>query len=270
MKKFILSILCMLVFGISAQAQFLKKLKNKVEQKVENKVTENISDKAANETDKSLNKMWEKSLKNTPIPMGGERVDASEIPEAYTFDWIYTMKIQTTEGNMDMVYHLKKDAPYFGMNMKEAGDLFMVLDQEKDLSIMFFNSEGNKFLMATKTDQEELIKEDEAFYDDYKIEEIEGKTILGYDCKGYKAENEEHVMNFYVTNEAPVSLTGIQQGKDTKLPKGFNADWFQDGKSLMMEMEMEDKKDPSKNAKMVCTSLEEERITINKKDYTSM
>lgn len=261
----------MVFFGISAQAQFLKKLKNKVEQKVENRAAENISNKAANETDKSLNKMWEKSLKNTPMPMGGERVGISEVPEVYTFDWLYTMKIQTTEGNMDMAYHLKKDAPYFGMNMKEAGDLFMVLDQEKDLSIMYFDSEGKKFLMATKTDEEELIKEeDKSFYDDYKIEEIEGKTILGYGCKGYRAENEEHVMKFYVTNEAPVTLTGIQQGKDTKLPKGFNADWFQEGESLMMEMEMEDKKDPAKNARMVCTSLEEHRLTINKKDYNSM
>lgn len=270
MKKLILSILCILVFGLSAQAQFLKKLKNKVEQKVENRVTKNVSDKAANETDKSLNKMWQKSLEKTPMPMGGERVDISEIPETYTFDWIYTMEIQTGQGNMDMAYYLKKDAPYFGINMQDAGGLFMVLDDEKKLSIMYFNSEGNKLLMATKTDEEDLLEEDESFYDDYQIEEIEGKTILGYDCKGYKAENEEHLMKFYVTKDAPVTLIGIRQEKNTQLPKGFNADWFKEGNSLMMEMEMKNKKDPAKNAKMLCTSLEEKRLTINKNDYNSM
>lgn len=260
----------MVFFGISAQAQFLKKLKNKVEEKVENRVTENVSNKAANEAEKSLNKIWENSLKNTPMPMGGERVDISEVPDVYTFDWIYNMQIQTTEGNMDMVYHLKKDAPYFGINMKDAGDFFMVLDNDKQLSIMYLHSEGKKFLMATRTDEEELMKEDESLYDDYQIEEIEGKTILGYDCKGYRVENDEHLMKFYVTNEAPVSLTGIKQGKETNLPKGFNADWFKEGTNLMMEMEMEDKKDPKNNAQMVCTSLQEKSVTLNKNDYNNM
>lgn len=270
MKKLILSILCILVFGLSAQAQFLKKLKNKVEKKVENRVTEKVSDKAANETEKSLNKMWQKSLEKTSMPMGGERVNISEIPETYTFDWIYNMEIHTGQGNMNMAYHLKKGAPYFGINMQDAGGIFMVLDDEKQLSIMYFNFEGNKLLMATKTDEEDLQDEDESFYDDYEIEEIKGKTILGYDCKGYKAENKEHLMKFYVTNDAPVTLIGIRQGKNTQLPKGFNADWFKEGKSLMMEMEMQDKEDSTKNAKMICTSLEEKRVTINKNDYSSM
>lgn len=270
MNKPLISFFCFLLIGFSGQAQFLKKLKDKVEQKVEHRVTENISNKAANEADKSLNKMWEKNLKNSPIPMGANKVDISEVPSTYSFDWTYQMQIQTGEGNMDMTYLLKEDAHYFGINMKEARDMFMVMDQENNLSVMYFNSEDNKFLTATKFDTSDLAEEDEDYYKDYTIEEIEGKTILGYACKGFQAENEEHKMKFYITNEAPVSFTNIQQTKDSKVPKGFNADWLKEGKGLMMEMQMEDKKDAKKNAKMICTSLEQKSTTLNKSDYNSL
>lgn len=270
MKNLILSMLSVLLFGFSAQAQFLKNLKNKVEQKVEQRVTENIANKAASEADKSLNKMWETKLKNMPVPMGANKVDISEVPEVYSFDWAYQMEMQTSEGKMNMVYHLREDAPYFGINLKDAGDMFMVLDSENNLSIMYFNSGDSKFLNATKLEPEDLAEESEDFYEDFIVEEIAGKTILGYDCKGFKAENDEHIFKFYITKDAPVSFTGIQQSKDSKIPKGFNADWLKDGKGLMMEMQMDDKKDPKKSAKMICTSLENKSFSLNKKDYNSI
>lgn len=270
MKKLILSMLSVLLFAFSAEAQFLKNLKKKVEQRVENKVTENIANKAANEADKSLNKMWETKLKNMPVPMGANRVDISEVPDTYSFDWAYQMEMQTSEGTMNMVYHLKQNAPYFGINLKEVGDMFMVLDNENDLSIMYFNSEENKFLSATKLEPEDLAEDNAEYYEDFSIEEIEGKNILGYNCKGYKAENDEHIFKFYITKDAPVNFTGMQQSKDSKVPKGFNADWLKDGKGLMMEMQMEDKKDPGKNAKMLCTSLERKSLSLNKNEYNSL
>ncbi len=262
--------LSVLLFGFSAQAQFLKNLKKKVEQKVENKVTENIANKAASEADKSLNKMWETKLKNMPVPRGANRVDISEVPDTYSFDWAYQMEMQTSEGTMNMVYHLKENAPYFGINLKEAGDMFMVLDSENDLSIMYFDSEDNKFLSATKLEPEDLAEDNEEFYQDFTIEEIEGKTILGYDCNGYKAENDEHIFKFFITKDAPVTFTGMQQSKDSKIPHGFNADWLKDGKGLMMEMQMENKKDPKKNAKMLCTALERKSLSFHKKDYNNL
>lgn len=46
MKKIIYILIVALGCSFSAQAQFFKKLKEKVEKKVENAVTESISDKA--------------------------------------------------------------------------------------------------------------------------------------------------------------------------------------------------------------------------------
>ncbi|HEY9186235.1 MAG TPA: DUF4412 domain-containing protein [Salegentibacter sp.] len=269
MKNLIISILSVLLFGFSAEAQFLKKLKKKVEQKVEEKVTENIANKAAAEAEKSLNKMWETDLKNSPIPMGANRVDISEVPQSYDFNWEYQLTMETKEGNADMTYLLKEDAPYFGLRMPQAEGMFMVLDMDKKLSIMYFSSGENNFISASKIT--DLVNQDETNpYENAELKKIGTKNILGYDCQGYETETEEHTITFYVTQEAPISFTNMYSDEKSNIPKGWNADWLEDGAALMMEMKMIDKKDSNRNATMRCTGLEKKSFTINKAEYEAL
>lgn len=76
----------------NSQAQFLKKLKNRIEQKVENVVVEKTADKAANETSKTLDTIFEgnnginkkvksKSSKPEDDQNNDERNDTSETDE---------------------------------------------------------------------------------------------------------------------------------------------------------------------------------------------
>ena len=269
MKNLILSSICALGMVLNANAQFLKNLKDKVERRVEQKVTDNIANKAASEADKSLNKMWETQLSKGPMAMGANRVDASEVPERYEFDWAYQMQMTTEQGTINMNYFLSENDSYFGMHVKEGGDMYMVLDMDKNLSVMYLNSEGNKFLMASKFDLEDTETEEDHL-EDYRITELGEKTILGYRCKGYQAENDEYVMTMYVTNEAPVSFMNMQQNKQAKLPKGFNADWLKEGNALMMEMDFKNKKRPKESGSMRCVGLEKQQLTINKNDYNSL
>lgn len=269
MKKLIFATIVTLFVFSPAEAQFLKNLKKKVEQKVENAVINNVSNKAAEEADKSLNKMWDTQLKNAPVLMGAERVDPDEIPASYDFDWEYTMNMETGEGDMDLVYHLKEDAPYFGIKVTQAQDMFMVMDMEKLLTVMFFSSDDNKFVSANKLNEEMLDSpEDEEVYEDMEINEIGKKTILGYECQGYKSENEDHIFTFYITDEAGVSFANMYQNENSHIPDGFNKDWLKDG--LMMAMDMEDKNNPENNAKMTCTQLEKKAFSIQKSDYNSL
>jgi hypothetical protein len=99
MKKiFYLVLAIFFMAGTSnAEAQFLKKLKEKVEKKVEDAAIKNVSDKAAKETDKSLNNLWAKQLENSNFSMGMDMVDPSEIPAGYDFDWEYTLQMNTSE-----------------------------------------------------------------------------------------------------------------------------------------------------------------------------
>ncbi len=266
MKKLTILFISLFLAGSTAEAQFLKKLKKKVEQKVEQKVVDNISDKAAAETEKSLNNMWEMDLGG--VPMGGEKVDPAEIPANYNFDWEYALNMHSKQGDMEFTYLLKKDAPHFGIQMPQVPGMFMVMDGERKMMVMFMDSEGNKMLTATKLDPEAIDESDaENPYKDAKIKEIGSKEILGYTCKGYQTETPDHLFTFYVTDEAGVGFSEIFQANQKNAPKGFNSDWFADGSALMMEMNMEDKKNPSNNMTMTCTRLEKKNFTINKSDY---
>lgn len=268
MKKLTILFLSLFLMGSTAEAQFLKKLQKKIEDKVEKKVIDNVSDKAAAETEKSLNKMWEMDLSSLPMGGMGERVDPAEIPASYNFDWKYTMNMHTTEGEMDMTYLLKEDSPHFGMQLPNVPGMFMVMDGEKQMMVMFMDSEGSKMLTATKLDPASLeASETENPYENAEMKEIGSKEIMGYHCKGYQTETPEHVFTFYVTDEAGVSFSDIFKANQKNAPKGFNPDWFKDGKALMMEMDMKDKNDPSKNVSMTCTQLEKTNFTLNKADY---
>lgn len=270
MKKFILLGVSILFCISTMEAQFLKKLKEKVEQKVEHRVTENISDKAAQEADKSLNKMWENSLKNSPIPLGANRVDISEVPETYNFSWEYQLNMKTQDGNVEMTYVLKEDAPYFGMTIPQAEGMFMILDMSEKLSIMYFSSEENNFIMASKIDDLTNSENETNPYENSELKEIGTKNILGFDCQGYETETEEHQITFYVTQDAPISFANMYSDEKSNIPKGWNADWLKDGDALMMEMQMIDKKNPKQNVSMYCTGLDKKAFSITKKDYTAL
>ncbi|WP_081208435.1 DUF4412 domain-containing protein [Salegentibacter sediminis] len=260
-----------LLFCISTmEAQFLKKLKEKVEKKVEHAVTENISDKAAHEANKSLNKMWETDLKNSPIPMGANRVDISEVPNAYNFNWEYQLNMETKDGKVDMTYLLEENAPYFGMRMPQAEGMFMVLDMDRKLSIMYFSSGDNNFITASKIEDLTNPEDDTNPYENSELKKIGTKNILGYECQGYETETEEHKFTFYLTQEAPISFANMYSDKNSNIPKGWNANWLEDGDALMMEMQMLDKKNPDRNVNMRCTGLEQKSFTITKENYAAL
>ncbi|UZH56513.1 DUF4412 domain-containing protein [Salinimicrobium tongyeongense] len=272
MKRFIHLILAIIFMAgtTTAEAQFFKKLKKKVEEKVEDAAIKNVSDKAAKETNKSLDNLWAKQLETSNYSMGMNMVDPSEIPDSYNFDWKYTLQMNTSEGTMDMVYHIKENAPYVGIKIPQAENMLSVLDNKRNMTVLYMNSEGNKMVMATRFDVSEENMEADTPYDEMKFEKIGKKTILGYECQGYSSENDENVFTFYVTDETGLSFSDFFQKNQKNIPEGLDADWIKDGKGLMMEMQMKDKKNPEKNVSMLCTGIEKQAFSINTSDYQSM
>jgi hypothetical protein len=178
--------------------------------------------------------------------------------------------METKDANVDMTYLLKEDAPYFGMRMPQAEGMFMVLDMDKKLSIMYFSSGENNFITASKIDALINPEDQTNSYENSELKKIGTKNILGYECQGYQTETEEHNFTFYVTQEAPVSFSNMYSDEKSNIPKGWNADWLEDGDALMMEMQMVDKKNPRHNTNMRCTSLEKKSFSINKENYAAL
>lgn len=260
----------MVFFLIPAQAQVLKNLKKKVEQRVEQKVSDKIADKAASEAGKSVDKAMEPGNDQSGFPMGTAQADLSEVPETYEFDWKYVLEMQNKEGETQLNYFLKKDAPYFGFKLPNSDEMFMVMDQSRNLMVNYIDSKGTKMMTASRISKsalEETANENKR--DEYTFKKIGGKTIMGYNCSGFQAENKDGVYTFYITSEPDISFMDIYRSDKTNLPANFDPKWIEDGKGLMMQMILEDKKKPKNNLVMTCVALEKQSVKLRKSDYKS-
>jgi len=252
-------------------AQFLKKLKEKVERKVENTVTENISNKAANEADKTLNNMWESNMGSYMQP--GNQVDYAKIPDSYEFSWKYDMKVETKSGVTDLSYLFQEDAGYLGTLIdQDDNKMIMVFDPSRNLNVMYMTNNKSNIVMGSEISITPEEVEELSAYEKMEITEIGKKEILGYDCTGYRMENDEYIVTSYLTNDTSLNFANMFQSKgNPKIPKSVDAEWFKkhsDG--LMLEMEMISKQNPKDNMKMYCTSLSKQDIKLNKSDYKGM
>ena len=272
MRYISILVLAFLFIGSPVNAQFLKKLKKKIEEKVENTATENISNQAAKETDKTLNNMWESTMDGN-MNIGINMVDYSEIPDTYPFSWEYEMTLESRDGNTQLTYLFEEDADYLGTVIdQDKSKMIMVFDPSSNLSTMFMDNEGSKMVMATKISLDSEDVEELSQYEKMEFTEIGKKKILGYNCTGYRMENEEYIVTAYLTEDTDLSFANMFQSKgNPKIPKSVDAEWFKkysDG--LMLEMEVIDKKKPKDNMKMYCTALTKKNFKINKSDYESM
>lgn len=250
----------------SANAQFLKKLSNRVQQTVENVIIEKTADKAGEKTSNSMDKVL-----NMNIPgMGQKPVDASEIPNSYDFTWKYSLKMNTKEGDMVLDYFLKPNQPYFGFNTPTMEDMFMVMDNGKKMTVIYMKSEGNSTMIAMAMPDDLNVEEMEDTSGDFTYEILPNKTVMGYDCKGVRATNDRHDMTMYFTNEAPVSFNDIYKSDKAQIPQGLKK-YFKEGENtLMLELTMIDKKKSKLNATMECIGLEEVQKMIDKSEYNSI
>lgn len=251
MKKLTYVLLTCLFLSSTVQAQFFKKLGDKIADKVTNTASENISDKAAKETSKTLNQIWgiDSKKNNSRSTAFGNNAD---IPDSYSFDWKYTVNVEVKNNTMALTYRLKEGANYMGVEMNS---IFMVMDFDNKMTVMYMNG----FVKSTKINIPEESSEENL---NMEYKEIGSKTILGYECKGYQMENEDYIITFYVTDEAGIGFSSMYKNQKY-IPDGFDADWI-NGNSLLMEMNMDSKKKTSKNMRMICTSIQKEDYTITK------
>lgn len=270
-SKFIL-IIIVFAFCTSAKAQFLKKLKKKAEQAVEEVIVRKTADKAAQMAGKGMDKVFN-------IDFGGAQADPSVLPEVYDFEWKYTMQMTHKKGNMNMTYYLKPGAKYFGSQPElednpMANGMFMVFDEELDIMAIFKETEDGKSGMLLKnpsSDIEDMAEQEEANLEDYTFTKIGTKTVLGYECQGFQMENDEMKMTMYMAMDAPVSFNQIYGSHIKTKPKGFDPKWMEKAEnSIVMEMEVINKKKKKYNMKMTCVALEKSPKSLAVSDYEFM
>ncbi len=279
LKIILLTFSVSILFTGSLNAQFLKKLQKSVEKGVEKAVLKKTEEVAADKTeqgiDKLLNmefmKMYDEKLKT------GKAVDPSVLPDQYDFEWKYTMKIETTQGSINMDYYLTPNAEYFGMkpdftDQKVSGNMIIVMDVERNVTTMFMDMGDKKIAMPTAIPLDiELEETDLDTAGEYVFEEIGTKEILGKTCQGFRMENEEMKVIIYSMLDAPISFNQIFGSDSQKMPKGFDPKWLKKMEnSLVMEMTYTDKEKSLNATKMECVALSEETFAVSKSDYEFM
>ncbi|MFV0593271.1 MAG: DUF4412 domain-containing protein [Draconibacterium sp.] len=270
MKRFnhllLLSILFLLGTVSTSQAQFLDRLKKQVQRQVENTVIDKTADKAAEKTAGAMDKM----LSSNPFGPVKGKASPDLIADTYAFSWKYSLKMTTKQGAMTINYYLHPDAEYFGFTTETMGDLFTVMDNGRDLIVMFMQSQGNNMVMASQMPDEMPGDNKNNDAESFNFEKLPAKTINGYNCKGVKATNAEYEMLMYFTDEAEVSFDDLYRNQQTKIPPQLKDYFNEDDKVLMIYMDMNNLKNKKQSAQMECIGLDRVSKTIAKSDYNTM
>ena len=296
--RFVLLSIFFLAFSYTSEAQLLKKLKKKAEQAAERTVLKKTDEIVTQKTEKAIDDVangdqtqsdsTEKSTNNQPhkqtkqnsqstSPMAGaKKMDVSNIPESYDFDWEFKTELKMDKGDtMEMNYLINSDSnDYFGMEisteeLKEMGTVRMVMDTKEENMIMFMNMNGQNMAQITKIKEHKSNKKDPEF----SFKEIGAKTILGFKCYGIKVENGDYISDIYFTLDAPVSFSAFSAFSNNKKgPKGFDPALLKvlEEDALLMEMTATHKKKSKQNFTMTALSLEEKSTELKKEDYQFM
>lgn len=267
-KKILVVLLILFISAQASQAQFLKKLKQRVEETVENTVIEKTADKAAEQTSKTM----DKAFNMNPFGSGGskEKADPSLVADTYDFTWKYSLKMTSKEGDIVFDYYLKPDATYYGFSSVAMENMFTVMDNGNKVTTIFMESQGNNMGMVTQMPDDLDLEETKDQSEGFEYAALPDKTINGYHCKGVKATNEDFEMDMYFTNEAEISFDDTYKNKQTKIPAQVKDFFDKDEKLLLIYMDMKGLKKKKDNVTMECVGLEEVSKTIQKSDYKFM
>ncbi|XMO85103.1 DUF4412 domain-containing protein [Algibacter sp. AS12] len=268
MKKIALLTVLFLCVSVSVNAQFLKKLGQKIENAAEKTIERKAEQKTQKETEKAFDSAFNKKSKNkktTSFPS-----ISNVAPKAsYVFSHKAEMQIKSGKEVMDIAYYLPDSGNFLCAEINDKrikGKNYTVFDVDREAMFSFIESEGQKIKIGVSFKTDESDREEEKF----EITET-GKTkiILGYNCKVYKMVGEDMTATIWVTKEVdirfPSDFYKIKQDKKT------NNQWMKDLDGWAMEMVMIDtSKRRPQTITMTCLSIENSNLKINSSDYNNI
>ncbi len=266
MKKITLLSVFICCFTIPSNAQFFKKLGEKVTKAAERTVERKAEQKTQKETEKVFDSTFNKKRSSkTKIPRAS-KVDATE---KYTFKYESEMYIKSGKDEMTVTYFLPNHNNYFGMSIKDErveDDFFMVYDTALESMFTFMENQGQKMQIGVSF----KVDEKESVVPEYDIKATgNSKTILGYNCKEYKVTGEDMVAYIWATKDVDARFPNtLPSGKKNKTSTNK---WLNDVDGWAMEMEMTlTEKKKSHTVTMKCLSIKSSNFEINSNDYQKL
>ena len=257
-----------ILISYSSQAQFLKKLLKKAENKIERE--------AEKRTEKRINKKIDGAFDTTEEGLDGASFPSKKalkiaLPTKYSFNWNYTLKTTLKKEAISMLYLLNSNPAktYFGMEIqtdkKNQKKSTTIIDMGRKAFITLIEIDGQKVrntMVIPEVNNEE----------DYKMTKIGTKTILNYNCQGFKMTKPDGVLTLYLAKDAPVSFIRDFKNSRKNMSSAMFKKLFKDfgNGSILMEATFISTKSKKKNWKTICTSLTKVATTININKYKSI
>jgi len=298
---FLVVTLVSLSFVSTADGQIFKRLKDRAKKAAEDKVEEKLSNEVEKAAERAVEKTWQ-SIFGEEFGSEGDGINVSftmnsnaVTEEAYRFDVITTMEVETfeangnSEGPMIMKMHFNETESYSGTKFsgeqidESEGEMFMIYDLKNESMIMLMESEDGKFSFAYDWKQARMlaedfekldadsssVSEDEETDEWQNFEEIGTKTIAGLECRGYRSENEESVMEYWVTNDEDLGIQKMLRINDqTKHLKGTVPENYPAG--MLMEMSQKDLNSGEITTMRVTDIDRNASVTYTMSDYPAM
>ncbi len=266
--KPIISLILLILFFNSGQAQIFDRLADKAAKSAERTLEKKVEEKSSKETDKAFDSVFETSGNKSKSSDNSKASSNSKTPESvYSFTHKYVMQMVSDKYTTNLTYFLSENKNYYGSTVESATSMISVMDLDKQTLFMFTEAAGTKMLMASNINLDKIVK-DNVEDSNARVEKTgKTKSILGYNCFEYTVISDDMTGHFWITKDADVTF-----------PKGFydlaeknkntNQAWMGDMEGIMMEMHITDtSKRKEQTVTMRCVALEKSKFKINSSDY---
>ena len=267
MKKLILLITLILLLDIPGNAQFINKLKDKLQRGAERAVLDKAEEETYKLTSKALEKMIRERFKNLSLD-SINFLPKDSLPPNYRFNWDYQLSVNSDDEQMLVDYLLTENRGYFGSSTEQNPEMIMVFDMNLKAFITYMENDGEKTAMAVRIPDINVGEADSLSDGSFTFEKT-GNTreIMGYTCEEYIGETPENKSMIYITQEAEVGFGDFFRMDQSRIPEGLDPDMIKAGQGLMMEMQMTDKNKKKNDMTMTCTKLERSTLVLNNDEY---
>lgn len=306
---FVVATLSIAALPSISNAQLFDRVKDRAKKAAERKAEDKISNEAEKAAERAVEKSWNSifgdgfgSASGTDDESGESSFQMpfsmnsnAETEDSYTFQVVATMlvKVQNSEGSteqpIEMHMHFSSDDLYSGTKISgsqmegQDGEVFLVYDMKNESMVMLMDSEDGKYSFAYDWKQAQEIEEmyadsDEADDMESEMEEAEWsdfekigtKTIAGVECQGYKMEDDNETLEFWMAEDTEYGIQHIlQANSETKAVKGRDLpDNYPSG--MLMEMNQENHNSGEKTSMKITEINKDANVTYSMDDYPAM
>ncbi|HLR31556.1 MAG TPA: hypothetical protein VK074_03650, partial [Fodinibius sp.] len=217
------------ILSFDANAQLFNRLKDKAKEAATKKAEEKLSEQVEKMAEQMIEDSWNSIFGEMPeggMSGGGLPFSLSsniQTEDVYNFNTVTTMEITSinkdgeSEPPVTMDMYFNENEMYTGSRFsseemnREDGNLFIIYDFKNSAMLMLMENEEEKFSFGYEwkqalaqagdsagTEQMEEINWSEV--DEWQgYTKIGSKSIQGYECDGYRSENNGEVVEVWVT-----------------------------------------------------------------------